>query len=215
MDSLWAWGYNGDGELGLGHTMNQSSPVLAGMGIGDWVEGLLGRGTQPVALKNDGTLWAWGDNFQGQLGLGDMDMRLSPIGSPILSDLHCYWTDVSAGGITPLAVMDDGTLWAWGRNWNGELGIGNTDSQPSPVKIGTSDYWASVYAGMAHSLAVNWDGTLWAWGANANGQLGIGNTTDQSGPDEGERLRMVEDRRWGNAHAGGESGRDPLGVGGQ
>ena len=90
------------------------------------------------------------------------------------------YVSVSAGGNDTLAVMSDGTLWAWGYNIFGELGDGTTTNRGAPVLIG-ADY-VSVEAGSLHSFAFQADGTLWAWGYNAYGQLGDGTTVDAHAP---------------------------------
>ena len=79
---------------------------------------------------------------------------------------------VSAGNAHSLGVKSDGTLWAWGRNEDGELGDGTITNRHSPVQIGSDTTWAMVSAGSVHSLAVKSDGTLWAWGKNYFGEIG-------------------------------------------
>ncbi len=93
-----------------------------------------------------------------------------------------HWASVSTGFGHTIALKPDGTLWAWGRNDLGQLGIGNNTSQNSPVQIGIASNWASIATGIYHTIALKTDGTLWAWGFNNNGQLGIGNNTDQNSP---------------------------------
>ena len=89
---------------------------------------------------------------------------------------------VSGGGYHTLAVKADGTLWAWGRGAEGQLGNGLNSDQHLPVRVGTETNWASVFAGKYHSLGLKADGTLWAWGLNSDGQLGIGGTVNQNSP---------------------------------
>jgi alpha-tubulin suppressor-like RCC1 family protein len=79
-------------------------------------------------------------------------------------------------------VRQDGTLWAWGQNDHGQLGLGTTTNQSAPTPVGTITTWASVSAGYGHTLALRQDGTLWAWGLNGYGQLGLGTRTDQRTP---------------------------------
>ncbi len=76
--------------------------------------------------------------------------------------------------IRSATVKTDSTLWAWGRNWYGQVGDGTTIDKWSPVQIGTDMDWAGVAAGSDHTVAVKTDGTLWAWGYNYRGQLGNG-----------------------------------------
>ncbi len=81
-----------------------------------------------------------------------------------------------------LVIKQDGTLWAWGENLNGQLGDGTITKRPSPVQVGASTDWLTVTAGNRHSLGIRLDGTLWAWGYNRYGQLGDGSTTDRHSP---------------------------------
>ena len=89
---------------------------------------------------------------------------------------------VSAGGSHSVVIKPDGTLWAWGSNWTGQLGDGTTTNRHSPVRIGTASNWSSVSAGGSHILGIRTDGTLWAWGNNDYAQLGDGTTTRRHSP---------------------------------
>jgi alpha-tubulin suppressor-like RCC1 family protein len=84
------------------------------------------------------------------------------------------WMDIASGDGFAVAIKSDSTLWAWGDNGSGQLGIGNNSSRANPVQVGTSNKWVKVEAGQEHVLALRADGTVWAWGDNANGQLGLG-----------------------------------------
>jgi alpha-tubulin suppressor-like RCC1 family protein len=85
-------------------------------------------------VKKDGTLWAWGHNYVGQLGLGDTTTRLTPTRVGASND---YWASVSCGDGDTLAVKTNGTLWAWGFNGNGELGLGDTKERHTPTEVGS------------------------------------------------------------------------------
>jgi uncharacterized repeat protein (TIGR02543 family) len=92
------------------------------------------------------------------------------------------WASVSAGSSHTVAIKTNGELWAWGYNYYGQLGRGNTTNSSSPVRIGTATNWASVSAGSVHTVAITTSGQLWAWGLNTYGQLGLGDTTDSYSP---------------------------------
>lgn len=103
-----------------------------------------------LALKADGTLWAWGQNTYGQLGDGTTDAHATPV--PIASAVS--WEAVAAGTAHSVALKADGTLWAWGRNNYGQLGNGASDQDPhpTPVKIGAGTTWVAIAAGAYHAL---------------------------------------------------------------
>ena len=176
--TLWAWGYNINGQLGLGNTLTYSSPQQVGS-LTNWL--YVSGGYATYAIKTDGTLWAWGRGTRGQLGLGNSTNYSSPKQVGALTN----WLKVTGGGYFgfAVAVKTDGTLWSWGSNNYGQLGLGNTTSYNSPKQIGALTTWLNVIGGgYAYALAVKNDGTLWAWGTNGAGQLGLGNTTSYSSP---------------------------------
>ena len=175
--TLWAWGYNGNGQLGQGGTTTTSSPVQIGA-LTNWLKASAGRYHQ-VAIKTGGTLWSWGKNNHGNLGLGNTTYYSSPkqIGS------LTTWSSVSSSaGLHNLALATDGTMWAWGRNATGQLGVGDSTDRSSPVQVGALTTWSSAVVGIYNSSAIKTDGTLWAWGYNSYGQLGQNNTTVRSSP---------------------------------
>lgn len=137
-----------------------------------------------LGIKSDGTLWSWGLNSKGQLGVGDTTDRYVP--TQIGTDTN--WTKVSAGSGGyqgfGVAVKSNGTLWAWGDNTYGQLGLGDTTQRSVPTQVGVATNWAEVSAGGLHIVAVKTDGTLWAWGNNDSGRLGTGNTTEYHVPTQ-------------------------------
>ena len=172
--TLWAWGTNTAGQVGNGTTTTATTPVQIGSGT-TWA--LAAAGTNhTVAIKTDGTLWAWGSNTSGQLGQGTSDVAAHS--SPVQVGTSTTWKStgqsLAAGGDFSMAVSNNGTLWTWGANGNGQIGNGTVTNATSPVQIGTATNWSSVAAGVAFSAALHSDGTLWTWGANGSGQLGDG-----------------------------------------
>ena len=136
-----------------------------------------------VALKKDGSLWAWGSNLSGGgIGLGEDKSTGTPTRIGVADD----WAAVACGDNFSLALKTDGTLWAWGDNMFGQLGIGNTSTpagagetevpMSTPTRVGKASDWAAIACGDDFSLALKTGGTLWAWGANDWGQLGLGGT---------------------------------------
>jgi alpha-tubulin suppressor-like RCC1 family protein len=177
--TIWAWGCNGIGRLGDGTAVDKSSPVSVVGGFTDWCR--VGAGnTHTAAVRQNGTLWAWGSGGSGKLGDGTVATKSSPVS--VLGGFT-DWCRVSAGTFHTAAVRQNGTLWAWGSNANGRLGDGTAVNKSSPVSvIGGFTDWCQVSAGSAHTAAVRQNGTIWAWGCNNRGHLGDGTTVSKSSP---------------------------------
>lgn len=130
------------------------------------------------ALKDDGTIWAWGDNTYGQLGDGTNNNSNQPVqvlGPGTFSAISAHHEHV-------LALRDDSTVWAWGRNTEGEIGDPTPGNQNIPVQVVQLDQVHSIEAGGYFSLVQKDDGTIWAFGTNAYGQLGDGTNTSSAVP---------------------------------
>jgi alpha-tubulin suppressor-like RCC1 family protein len=176
-----AWGSNSDGQLGNGSTGGSSDTPGQVSSLTD-VKDVAAGGRHSLALKNDGTVWAWGANYYGQLGNGSTGGSSDTPGQ--VSNL----TDVKAIAISgphSLALKNDGTVWAWGYNYYGQLGDGNSGIDPAtnadfvsntPVQASGLTDVKAIAAGEGFSLALKNDGTVWAWGNNFFGQLGDGNS---------------------------------------
>ena len=171
-NTIWSWGRNANGLLGLGDTTGRSTATQIGANT-DWAD-IKAGGFHSVALKIDGTLWVWGENF-GSKQLGGATSSTS-VSSPIQLGSDTDWAKISAGDYHTLAIKTNGTLWGWGNNTYGELGIGNLTTPNSPVQVGSGPTgpWVNIATGRRFSLAVQNNGTLWAWGRNNAGNLGIG-----------------------------------------
>jgi alpha-tubulin suppressor-like RCC1 family protein len=175
--TLWGWGVNWGGQLGDGTTENKTVPTQIGTDS-HWATVVAG-GWHSLALKDDGTLWAWGINSNGQLGNGTVGGNSwSPVQIGSASD----WAGVATGNSHVIAVKGNGTLWAWGNNYFGQLGDGTTVDRFTPVQIGSDNGWTTLIAGSSSSLALKGDGTLWGWGNNSYGQLGDGETGNRNAP---------------------------------
>ncbi|HEV8634174.1 MAG TPA: DUF6531 domain-containing protein, partial [Chloroflexota bacterium] len=180
--SVWAVGYNGYGQLGDGTTTGRSTPVqvkgLGGVGYLTDVKAIASHYTVSLALKNDGTVWAWGEGDKGELGNGASVNSSTPVQVSGLGGV----TAIAAGWWHGLALRSDGSVWAWGWNVYGQLGDGTTTTRNAPVQVkdvgGTGNIGAvtAIAAGSTHSLALKGDGSVWAWGRNAEGELGNGSS---------------------------------------
>ncbi|MBL8918449.1 MAG: hypothetical protein JNJ54_06280 [Myxococcaceae bacterium] len=169
--SLWCWGANTSGALGLGDTQQRSAPTRV-VSMGTQVARLAAGGAHACAFTNDGTPWCWGDNRFGQLGVGDTMPRLAPtlVGTGMLGVV----TQVFTGGSHSCALKTDGTLWCWGDNRSGQLGLGDTDARTLPVQVAPDvlgNQVAAASAGGAHTCAVKSDGSVWCWGNDQYGQV--------------------------------------------
>jgi len=179
--TLWTWGYNNAGQLGLNNTTSYSSPKQVGS-LTNWSQVACGTIAFTVATKTDGTLWAWGSNNNGSLGLSNTTYYSSPKQIGALTN----WLNVSAAYNTVIATKTDGTLWTWGRGSSGQLGLGNTTSYSSPKQVGALTNWLNIAgSGSGYSnMATTTSGTLYSWGDNGYGQLGLGDTTNRSSPTQ-------------------------------
>lgn len=176
--TLWLWGNNDNGELGDNSITHRSSPVQTVSGGNNWAQVSAGL-NNVAAIKTDGSLWIWGDNFFGQLGSGNLTKQSSPVQTVSGGN---NWKSVALGRYHAAAVKTDGTLWLWGSNITGQLGDNTRTHRSSPVQTvsGGTD-WSTVSAGNL-TVATKTDSTLWVWGNNNSGALGTGNITHRSSP---------------------------------
>ena len=190
--TVWAWGHNFFGQLGDGTSTQRTTPKQIRTAPNEWAK-LVSGSDHNIALKTDGTLWAWGLNLDGQLGDGTTTRRTSPVRVGTGNN----WVTVSVSYFHSLGIQSDGSLWAWGWNNPGQLGDGTTTDRRSPVRVGNSNNWVSIAGGVYHSLGIQSDGSLWAWGFNFSGQLGDGTTTQRTSP-----VRIGTGNNWVAVSAG-------------
>jgi alpha-tubulin suppressor-like RCC1 family protein len=176
-DTLLTWGSNASGQLGINDTNTRCTPVTTSAGGANWKQ--VACGSHIAAIKTDGTLWVWGTNVLAALGTNDTNMRCTPV-TTFAGGTN--WKQVSCGSHFTAAIKTDGTLWTWGYNQYGNLGINNTANRTTPVTTfagGTN--WKQVVAGRQHIAAIKTDGTLWTWG-NGGGNLGVIDTNMRCTP---------------------------------
>lgn len=195
--TMWNWGWNVSGQLGDGSTVDKLIPTQIGT-QSDWAKITNHHASHNLAIKNNGTLWGWGLNQSGQAGNFINTNANGYILSPTQIGTDTDWKMIATGNKHSAALKNDGTLWTWGRNENGQLGIGNKINQDNPTKVGTDNHWIKVAAGDAHTIALKQDGTLWSWGRNGDGQLGTGNNTATTVPTKIGSLNT-----WTDVFAGG------------
>jgi alpha-tubulin suppressor-like RCC1 family protein len=206
--SLWSWGSNSNGQLGLGYT-NDSIPVTTPTQIGvtsDWVgvsgtnlSVIAGGYSYSIALKTNRTIWSWGYNLNGELGLGDSGSnknRSTPTQIGTTSD----WSIIAAGNYHTIACKTNNTIWSWGKNDSGQLGLSDTNNRNTPSQIGNDSNWSAIAAGWDHAIALKSNATIWVWGDNWSGQLGLGNSG--TGTDRNTPTAIGTGSDWSNISAG-------------
>ncbi|MCU0782392.1 MAG: hypothetical protein MUF04_15030, partial [Akkermansiaceae bacterium] len=195
--TLVSWGHDGSGQLGNdSKNESRSTPVLvdrSGVLAGKTVVQVAAGNSHCLALCSDGSVAAWGNNSNGQLGNGYT--YNSPL--PVLTNLGAVPPDqrvvaVAAGHSHSLALCSDGALLAWGENRYGQLGVQTSGGSNTPVPVDRSGVLAgrtlvALAAGEYSTLVLATDGSMFAWGANWNGNLGNGTTTSSSVPVEVSR----------------------------
>jgi alpha-tubulin suppressor-like RCC1 family protein len=181
--TVWAWGYNYYGQLGDGtntekDAVGRKTPVKVSSLSG--VTAIAGGTYHSLALKSNGTVWAWGYNSKyGQLGDGTNTDRNTPVQVSSLSGV----TAIAGGSYHSLSLKSNETVWAWGNNSvYGQLGDGTYTDRNTPVQVSSLSGITAIAGGYSHSLALKSDGTVWAWGNNGWGQLGDGTGTNSNTP---------------------------------
>ncbi|ETR70996.1 MAG: hypothetical protein OMM_02820 [Candidatus Magnetoglobus multicellularis str. Araruama] len=213
--SVWAWGGNFNGQLGLGNTVNRKVPTKI-EGLSDIVA-ISAYNSIVLALNSKGNVWAWG-SYSGSGSsypflVGEKELSTSPIQFPNLSDV----TAIASGRNCALMLKEDGTIWGWGLDFNLLGNQYHPINTPSQIE-GISDV-VKLSMGLSHAIALKSDKTVWAWGSNGAGQLGTSSTYNSSTPFQVSNLSNVIDiyaghndsfaltdkgqlYRWGGCHRG-------------
>lgn len=181
--TLWMWGTGTSGALGNNSVLNQSSPVQTVSAGTNWKQVSV-LDSHTLAIKTDGTLWAWGAGLGGRLGNNLGAASSAARSSPVQTvSAGTDWKQVSAGCLSSTAIKTDGTLWVWGCNTQGQLGTNSLVDQSSPVQtISAGTNWKQVSSGINYTAAIKTDGTLWLWGSGLGGVLGNNRVVNLSSP---------------------------------
>lgn len=180
--SLWAWGRNQNGHGGDGTTSIITAPKLIDPGTGahgKWVH-VSTAFYHSLGVREDGSLWSWGSGgLDGLLGLGATISALRPTLVDAGTGVHGKWTKVAAGPQHSVAIRQDGSLWTWGNNGNGQLGLGNlvTNVVNTPGLVADGTGWGGPFVEIGaahHTAALRQNGSVWACGWNNYGQIGTG-----------------------------------------
>jgi alpha-tubulin suppressor-like RCC1 family protein len=225
----YAWGLNSSGQLGLGDVASRSSPVaiLGGLKFSNIFKGTVGEQIAFGLERDTGILYAWGANSNGQLGVGNIASRSSPVA--VLGGLK--FRKVAVGSGCAVGLDHTGVAYAWGLNSSGELGLGDLIPRSSPVAVLGGLVFRDVHVipNSSNSFyGITEYGDLYAWGGNINGQLGIGSTADKSSPTlivgglrfeklaklcSGNSSVVAIQKGTGIAYSWGNNGSGELGVG--
>jgi uncharacterized repeat protein (TIGR03803 family) len=209
--AVWAWGYNGAYQVG--YAVSGSGPYLPGSvtnpipvyigGSSPYLTGVKQvaasyDGQTSYALTTNGTVLAWGSGSDGALGNGQTS-GVNPIPEPVVGLGGVI--SIAAGSDHALALTTNGTVYAWGWNWYGQIGNGSSGEEDgyydyyvaTPVRVFNLTNVISIAASAGSSYAIDSNGNVWAWGSNAAGQLGNGGTQDSSLPEPVEGLGMANE----------------------
>lgn len=198
--TLWCWG---SGGLGIASTADQTTPQqVTSPAASGWVSVAAG-GDHTCGIRTDHTLWCWGDNGHSALGIGSDLSQDTP--QRVTAPAVTGWSAVSAGDSDTCAISTLRTLWCWGWNDFGQLGIGShgpDQSRPQQVTIPAATGWYTVTAAALHTCATRGHRALWCWGDNASGAIGIGSTGDNPDTATPQRVTGPADSGWGDIAAG-------------
>jgi hypothetical protein len=175
---LFAWGDSGNGKIGDGVLVDRSSPVIVNCTVTDWKQ-IAPSSTHVLGIRNNGDVWAWGLNTNGQLGDNTVISKSTPIQIGVLGT---NFNNIATGSNFSGGVKTDGSLWMWGLNTGGQLGNNSVVQKNSPTQVGLDTTWSKVALGTNSSTGLKKDGTLWTWGTGLVGQLASGATTNRSSP---------------------------------
>jgi len=177
--TLWGWGRNYHGEIGLNNRTDYASPVQVGSDT-TWSSLARSASVSVIATKTDGTLWSWGSYDTGVLGQGGSIPGNTMLSSPTQIPGTNWSNEISLKSDAAAVLKTDGTLWCWGGNSVGQLGLNDKITYSSPKQVPGTD-WSKV-AITSNTLAIKTNGELWTWGQNQFGMLGQNNVTYYSSP---------------------------------
>lgn len=192
-----AFGYNGNGQLGIGTNDTISHSHATQLNALSDIISVAAGNDHSLFLKGDRTVWASGNNQYGQLGDGTTTSKNSPIQITSLNEI----VDVAVGWNHSFFLKNDGTVWACGSNFFGQLGDGTTVNKSIPTQISSLTGIIAMAGGEYHSIFLKNDGTVWTCGSNYNGQLGDNTTIDQPVPIHVNSLSGITAISAGGVHS--------------
>ena len=176
--SLYSWGENSYGQLGVGNEVNKNTPTK--VNLPGKIKELITTGWSVYAILEDGSLYAWGDNSDGQLGVGDEENRNTPIKVTAINGKVMEL--IISNSFSVYAILEDGSLYSWGKNSYGQLGVGDEVNRNTPTKVNLPGKIKKLITSSSASYVILEDGSLYAWGYNYYGELGVGSNEDKNTP---------------------------------
>ena len=174
--NLYSAGLNTNGQCGVGNT-NAYVYIWTKINIGNSVIKIAAGDNFALAIDNTRTLYFWGLSNYGESGNGTASVTIT---SPAVIGITNDWKDIEAGAYHVLALKTDNSLYSWGYNGYGQLGLNSNVSQSNPVRVGTATDWLQLSAAANTSLVLKNNGTIYGCGDNSSGQLGNGATVSNS-----------------------------------
>lgn len=192
--TLWVWGSDDSGTLGLGPTVvSQCTPAQIGNDT-NWVA-ISAANHYCLAIKSDGTLWAWGKHLYGNTGI----LTTNNIFTPTQVGTDTNWKSISAGQRLAMGIKTDGTLWGWSSFVPNGIPLSGI-SQKTPMQLGNENDWKEVSCGYDHNMALKNNNTLWTCGKNFNGQLGNGSSGTNL--EQNSFIQIGTESNWKSISAG-------------
>lgn len=185
--TVFGWGANTNGELGIGQIYEKTATPVKMNLIGNAIAVAAGVG-HSLILKNDGTVWTVGLGTSGQLGDNTFENKTEPVQ---VQGLDSKIKAIQTGRWHSLALDENGKVWSWGINGAGQLGNGNTKNSAKPGLVKKLSDIVAIASGSCHSLALNNKGEVWSWGFNKFGQVGDGSTNNRVMPQKIEALKGI------------------------
>jgi alpha-tubulin suppressor-like RCC1 family protein len=185
---VWAWGNNAKGQLGVPSATTTSLTAVQVVGL-TGITKIAAGVAHGLALDSTNVLWGWGYNAFGQLGQPVNAVNPSFFTAVKITLPLGTVTEISAGSAHSLALID-GSVYAWGYNFYGQLGNGAALKSETPMltpQLVVMDLNNTTLPGIKsitaigfHNIAIDGSGNVWTWGFNGYGQLGDGTTTNRS-----------------------------------
>ena len=224
--SLYAWGNNKDGQLGLGLT-DEYVAYNKKVDIPGKVKLIKCAGDNPTesacyVITEDGALYVWGKNSYGQLGVGNEVNKNTPIK---VTAINGKVMELIIGNyFSVYAILEDGSLYAWGNNESGKLGVGDEVNKNTPTKVNLPGKIKELITNGSSVYALLEDSSLYSWGENSYGQLGVGNEVNKNTPTKVNlpgKIKELITTGWsvyailedGSLYAWGDNSDGQLGVG--